>query len=171
MIDIHRLNTYRKGLRVERLHTVPHLTSYSNGHHSANAALIAYELCLLNSVEDHTPVLLYMLMHDVAEGYTGDIPGNVKAHYPNFDTMLAGIEIDWEEENLPNMPKRTVGQKHICKIADLAELGMYCIDELAIGNINVGFVLKNVIEYLDEYHNYKGVPTLHTYFVKEWEKL
>ena len=66
-MDFVKLNVYRKGLTVERLHTVMHIAPYNNGFHSANAALIAYELCQLNREVNSASIIMYMLMHDIAE--------------------------------------------------------------------------------------------------------
>ncbi len=147
---IERLNLYRKGLKVERLHTMPHIIPYNNGFHSANAALIAHELCELNNI-DSASVVMYMLLHDVAEGYTGDVPANVKMDYPNIKHALNEAEKDWEERNIPHLPDLSHQERKIARAADLLELGMHCLDELAIGNQDMQFVLKNVIQYSDQY--------------------
>jgi len=164
-MDISKLNVYRKGLRVERLHTVYHIAPYNNGFHSANAALIAHELCKYNGM-DSASIIRYMLLHDVAEGYVGDIPSNVKKDYPEIKSILDKIEHTWEEVYIPDMPDLHHSEIAIAKASDAIELGMYCIEELKLGNQNVEHVLNNIIRYLHEdSNNVNGVSDFMEYFV------
>ena len=170
-MNIERIKVYRKGLKVERLHTVAHLTPYNNGSHSANAGLIAHELCILNNMQSSSPaVVLFMLMHDIAEGYVGDMPANVKRDNPDLRKMLSKVEDHWEKVNLPHMPDLHHHERAIVKIADIVELGMYCVEELALGNTNLNHVLVNVINYLGEYSEYKGVAEFVEYFISRGEE-
>lgn len=149
----------RRGLRVERMHTKFHHSSYTNGHHSANAAMIAYYLCLLNSVlnESISKVLLYMLLHDVAESYVGDIPANAKVEHPALKQVLDTIERDWCILHKIPLPELNEGEKIICKCADLIELGYFCIEEINLGNNHVHEVLENVVDYLESRTHVNGV--------------
>ncbi len=103
-----------------------------------------------------------MLMHDVAESYVGDMPANVKMENQVIKNQLSVIEKAWEKANLPGMPDLHPKEQLIGKIADLVELGMYCVDELRIGNVNVQVVIDNVIDYLDNevFKQIKGVDKL-----------
>jgi len=163
-MDINRLHIWRKGLKVERMHTVPHITPYNNGFHSCNAALIAHELCMLNGINSAT-VIRYKLMHDIAEGYVGDTPTNVKKDFPDIKKALDRAEKHWEKTYIPDMPDLHPQEKEIAKAADLAELGMYCLEELHLGNKNVLFVLNNVIAYLKSYQDIKGVTDFIDHFI------
>lgn len=163
-MDINRLHIWRKGLKVERMHTVPHITPYNNGFHSCNAALIAHELCLLNGLNSAS-VIRYMVLHDIAEEYVGDTPANVKRDFPNIKIALDEAEKHWEEKYIPDMPDLHRQEKDIAKVADLAELGMYCLEELHLGNKNVLFTLKNVIDYLKEYQDIKGTTDFIDHFI------
>jgi len=156
---VKQIQIYRIGLRVERLHTVPHLLSYSNGHHSANAALIAHEICKEEGISSSS-VVLYMLMHDVAEGYTGDVPANVKRDNGDLKFELDRIEDKWVKRNLPDMPDLSHEEKAIAKAADLIELGMHCTDEIFAGNRNVKVVLMNVVNYLHSMYHIKSVKKI-----------
>jgi len=161
---IDKFHVYRKGLKVERMHTVQHITPYNNGFHSCNAALIAHELCTLNNINSSSTVL-YMLLHDVAEGYVGDSPANVKREYPDIKTALDIAESDWEQKYIPDMPDLHPQEKAIAKVADLAELGMYCLEELWIGNRNVTEILVRVVEYLHDFKKVKGTEDFINHFV------
>jgi len=167
-MNINKLKTIRKGLKVERLHTIPHVQPYNNGFHSANAALIALELCKTNNVDYHRSFIItrYMLLHDVAEGYTGDIPANVKWDNPHLAGMLESLERDWgraKDLDIPTLPDNC---KAICKVADLAELGFYAVDEIKMGNSNMYVVSENVIDALNKISQstrLEGVDELITY--------
>lgn len=161
---IDKLHVYRKGLKVERMHTIQHITPYNNGFHSCNAALIAHELCVLNKINSASTVL-YMLLHDVAEGYVGDSPANVKREYPDIKQALDNAEKDWEQKYIPDMPDLHKQEKAIAKVADLAELGMYCLEELWMGNKNVTEILVRVVEYLQDYKEVKGTEDFINHFV------
>ncbi len=168
-MNIEKLNICRAGLKVNRLHTIPHIQPYNNGFHSANATLIAMELCLSNNMIANA-CIVWMLLHDIAEGYTGDIPANVKVENPFLAIHLKEIEARWENLNI-DLPNLTDKQRRICKAADLIELGFFCLDELTMGNKNVTIVLKNVIQYLRGYHNILGVSDCCRYIISTSVKL
>ncbi len=160
-MNIARLTAIRKGLKVERLHTVPHIQPYNNGFHSAGAAIISMELCKLNEMTSGD-VIRYMLLHDVSEYRTGDVPADVKVENPELKLALAVAEEDYEKSIDLELPELTDRQHDICRIADLAELGLYCVDEIRMGNTEVYHVLKNVVSYLNtmKFLQYKGVREL-----------
>lgn len=158
----------RKGLKVERLHTTPHHQPYNNGFHSANAALIAMHLAVENKFTalSTSTVIKYMLMHDVAEGYTGDMPANVKRENVLLSNALAIAEDSWIERNNIPLPDLAHEEAVICKAADLIELGMFCRDEIAMGNRNMYFVMDNVMEYLEALmsNSFSGMAPYMKYF-------
>lgn len=161
---------YRRGLNVKRMHTIPHIRHYDNGNHSACAALIAVELCKLNDVtpEHELKILRYMLMHDIVEQFVGDAPADAKRIEPELKVILDIIELKWESKNLPMKPKDLDGlPAGICKASDIIELGMFCIEELNMGNKMVMHVLENVINYLGSYIHIKGVYQFLTHFQEE----
>ena len=163
---LERLKIYREGLSVERLHTVPHIQAYNNGYHSANAALIAYELCKLLGV-DSGPVVLHMLLHDVPEGYTGDIPGNFKDDNPIFTGELNIIEHQWVCTNIPDLPLLNAQQINICKLADIIELGFYCVDEIEMGNRKVVAVLDHVVDSMTDYQfDHEDIRDVYSSFIE-----
>ncbi len=164
-MNIDRLRRYRNGLNVERLHTIAHVTPYSNGSHSCNAALVALELCEINGLDIYQQfaIIKYMLLHDIAEEYTGDIPSDVKRQNPDLKSVLDDIEAKWEKHNIPDMPELEPEDKDIAKCADLIELGMYCLDELYMGNKNMEHVLSNVVRYIWQYKAIEGIEDFINY--------
>jgi 5'-deoxynucleotidase YfbR-like HD superfamily hydrolase len=147
---------YRAGFSVERLHCRPKITEYNNGFHSANAALIAMDLCLANHVPYYS-VIHYMLLHDLHESYTGDVPGNVKIDHEGLHSEFLKIERRWNEMFLPDSPDLSTEEKVICKCADLIELGLFYRDEFNLGNRTLKPVKLNVLNYLEHYKDIIGV--------------
>lgn len=173
-MNVERILQYRRGLRVERLHTIPHLMPYSNASHSANAALIAYLLCKANNINPEH-VLIYMLMHDISECHVGDIPADVKRRHPTLKNHLTSIEEEWEKYNLPEKPfLKNDKEIIICKIADIAELGFHCLEELQMGNKMVKHVVNNVLQYIGEYEDkwdcIHGIHQIYIHILEEGKK-
>lgn len=158
-MNLERIRIYRDGLRVERLHTVPHNLHYSNGHHSANAALIGYELASYNDLSSHN-IVLYLLMHDIHEGFIGDIPAPAKCHNAAMAGAVARMETMWEKENLPHLPKLCEAEREIIKAADTIELCLHCLDELKCGNKHVIPVIENARDYLEDFSDIIGVTSI-----------
>jgi len=162
-MNIDKINIYRAGYGVERLHTIAHIRPYNNGFHSANAALIGMELAKLNSLKT-SDIVLWLLLHDIHEGYIGDIPANVKVDNPSLRDIVSDIETKWEKQNI-DLPTLCIESKRLCKAADLIELGMYCLEEFGLGNRNMIPVIKNVVEYLRGYRDIEGVNEFCFHFV------
>lgn len=169
MLDINKLVTMRQGLNVERMHTIRHIQPYNNGFHSANAALIVIELAKLNNMTSPRMVE-YMLLHDIAEFGIGDTPANAKRKNPDLKIAVDRAEVKWLKENQIHLPEMTGFEFRICKAADLYELGMFCIDEINMGNVTVNIVLDNVIKYLEELKDVKGVTDMISSF-KEYRSV
>ena len=143
------LQTARHGGRVERCHTVPTIQSYNVGEHSFNAILIAHTICaqldykinrvyedghqMIDINEDN--IAKYILLHDLAEGYTGDIPANVKKE-TNIKSVMDRIEDEWTKKHVPDYMDATIDcfEYVIAKLADTLELCMFCKDEITMGN-------------------------------------
>jgi len=167
---IKNIGIYRDGFRIERLHTIPHSIPYSNGHHSANAAMIGYELCKKNNYRTEN-VVLALLVHDIHEQHTGDIPAPTKRYSDKLKTELTRMEQDWESDNnIPNPPLSAV-EIDIVKASDTIELGLHCLDELQMGNRMLLSCLKNVIAYLEPYiDRLYGIKSIIDIFIKIHQK-
>ena len=145
---IEKLKIHRDGNAVQRLHVVRHIMPYTNGQHSANATLLAIELCRANSLPIAS-VVEYMLLHDLPEGYTGDTPANVKWDNPMLAVALEAAENHWANSAGLEFPDLNAQEAAICKFADMAELGMYCVEELNLGNRHVLPILVRAIASLN----------------------
>lgn len=148
-MSIKWLQTARHGGLVNRCHTVPSLQSYNVAEHSFNAILIAHTICkdlgwkIKVSYEtsmryidiDENRITRYLLLHDLPEGYTGDIPANVKKE-TDLKRLMDKIEDDWTDKNVPNYMKQDLSSQEyaVAKLADVLELCMFCKDEIQMGN-------------------------------------
>ena len=132
------LEVARGGGDVERLHTVPTVREYKNSDHTYNAIIIAVELCQLNGIHPWK-VVSALLVHDIAEVYTGDIPAPVKWAHENLRDELFLVEQEWENDNIPKhylekSSSMSYEESLIFKFSDLAEFLMFCLEEVAMGN-------------------------------------
>jgi len=150
------LQTARHGGLVKRCHTVPSLQSYNVAEHSFNAILIAHTICKdldwkvrYDSAEhsrwlniDEAKITHYLLLHDLPEGYTGDIPANVKKE-TNIKSVMDRIEEEWYNKHVPDYMKQTITDHEyvVAKLADVLELCMFCKDEIQMGNHHPAMVL------------------------------
>ena len=133
----------RASSHIERFHNTVTHKNYSVGFHTYNAMTIAYYLLCMNGVDEREGfhLLVYTMMHDAHESYTGDIPANFKWNHPDIMHKLEAIEEDWEKVHLPDnfvhakskvFTNRTL--THIFKQADILELGFFIKDEIDMGN-------------------------------------
>lgn len=75
-----------------------------------------------------------MLMHDVPEVYTGDIPGNVKADWPQLAKVLNSMEANFDQQfELVRSPLNETEQQ-ILRLCDSVDLVLYALDEIDMGN-------------------------------------
>ncbi|MDB4342600.1 HD domain-containing protein [bacterium] len=141
-----KFELFRKGNDVQRLHNVRFHGSYSVGEHTCNATLIAMEMCDLlhryvggtdNCAQSYV-VLRYMLLHDMAEQYTGDIPAPTKWVSEKLAKTLQQLGNQWHEDNDMILPSMPYVYQQICKFSDGLEFALWCDDQYTnLGNKNV----------------------------------
>lgn len=155
------VTTSRHGGAVRRSHTVLCIRPQNNAEHTHGAMVLAQILCREAGV-DPSCILQYLLMHDIAEAYTGDMPANVKAENPELRCLLNEVELDWTRNNVPEKFNfATVlsdGEKKLAKMADSLDLLMYVKDELALGNRHHSMMLMfiNIMQYVREQNEHLG---------------
>jgi len=104
----------------------------------------------------------YILLHDVAEIVTGDIPFMVKRYYPNFKLAVNRIEIEIEKKLDIKLPEITTIEHQRVKTADLLEMLFFAIDDVNMGCRYSYDIILNILEVLDhdsqilDYINKKG---------------
>lgn len=168
----------RQGSEVDRSHTIRRIRGQTVGQHSFNAILIARFLCHHNGLPHHN-VTDYLLIHDLAEMYTGDMPGNVK--------RIAAVKMQMdklEEEWWLSMPEYirpdfelSAMESSICKLSDWIEFMWWCVEERRMGSrlLDVENAFYNVFSYLCEFMQntgdvVQGANELIYDLKREWDK-
>jgi len=182
------LHTVRHSGQVKRCHTVPTLQTYNVAEHSFNAIVIAQTICSeLDYRMEHTigatrtlvelsdsNITQYILLHDLAEGYTGDIPANVKKETA-IKSILDEMESKWGEENVPTYMNVSLSQQEyvVAKLADTLELCMFCKDEITMGNRHPAMMQMalNVTTYATDWCRKNNVwPRISDAIIRETER-
>ena len=90
------------------------------------------------SIEEERQVLVLAALHDTCESLTSDIPHDVKANYPEMQTILEKIEHDYYTKNwfdyIDDVYKPTPIVHNILKLADAYSVYQWCLNEKALGN-------------------------------------
>lgn len=141
-----------KGHGVRRCHTEAVIKEETVGHHSAHVAAI-----LLTMYAPRLPspeLLAAAILHDVPEGYTGDIPANVKMDNPDLAAAYTKLETQWWGANGGD-PKLMLDsdEVHLLKLADMISLARRCIQEDQMGNELARSMYLNIAKYTQEYYD------------------
>jgi len=134
----------RSGYNVQRFHAGRRIQAETVGHHSANLCAILLELW----PDCSRDLLVAGLMHDVAEGYTGDIPYPVKADHPSLKASLGLVEAEWYLANDLPVCNLTDEEYRQLKIADMFDLILSSREEINMGNTYAADLINNGIEFL-----------------------
>lgn len=90
--------------------------------------------------ETERKVLILAALHDTAECRTSDIPHDVKANYPQMQSILDKIEEDYYEEVWGDYKNVVYNPGDLChnilKLADSYSVYQYCLNEKALGNVS-----------------------------------
>lgn len=133
---MNRAKALLEGGRTERFHSTPHHQPYSVAQHSWGMAALLEVL----KPDASLRLIKACLYHDVAERWTGDMPAPGKwwlSREANRHLKLAEneikhlLQVDYEAG-------LTTEERHWLKALDLLELYLYCLDEMNMGNKNVG---------------------------------
>lgn len=152
----------REAGAVKRWHIVPHHGQDTVGHHTYNA--VSLLLCL--NPDASRALIVYMLEHDVAERWTGDIPASAKGmfHKIGRGVMLAEEELA-AEMDLMNPDRLTKEERRWARAIDALEAVLWCHEQLAMGNRNVEQVLESLVVWFDE----ETCPAPILDFLKDYE--
>lgn len=78
-------------------------------------------------------LLLAALLHDAAEVFTGDVPASAKWRYPELNTVLKEIELEFEKFN--GIEFNLEKEDHFAmKLADTLEGMSQCLHQMRMGN-------------------------------------
>jgi 5'-deoxynucleotidase YfbR-like HD superfamily hydrolase len=123
--------------RVTRYHTWPTLTQETIAEHSWGVAIIFFELFAKLAAfggADAAAIVEWILKHDLAELWSGDMPFPVKLRYPALKAGLVSVEEDAEAALGVERPLLTDYHKDCIKICDLLQMMLYGQHEKRLGN-------------------------------------
>lgn len=90
--------------------------------------------------ETERKVLILAALHDAAESRTSDIPHDVKANYPEMQSILDKVERDYYGEVWGDYKDIVYNPGDLCynilKLADSYSVLQYCLNEKALGNVS-----------------------------------
>lgn len=134
------LHSARWGGQVKRYHTWPTLRQQSVGEHSWQVARIYREIwgC------PRPVVWEYILLHDVGEIITGDIPFQSKARFPEL--KAAAKEAEQKAMIMVGAVPGvlTAQEERRVKFCDLMEMLEFSIEEMQMGNTLARPILDNI---------------------------
>lgn len=121
----------REAAHVERSHTMPHHGVYTIGQHSFD--MLTLLICLYPDCRKE--LMLAVMLHDIPERWTGDIPSPAKSSDGEFGKRLAQIEarvakVLGLEIKLDDM------ERYWLKGLDMVEFLLWAKEQLAMGNQN-----------------------------------
>lgn len=138
----------RSAGRVERYHATPTIQRQTVADHTWQVMRVWFEIFGCPSTE----VAIAILLHDVGEQLTGDLPHQVKRDNPELKGYMNKLEaehvnkllrgISTNENHWP--PKLTAWDWARIKICDLIEMAEFAFDELTLGNKQARTILYNV---------------------------
>lgn len=141
----HNVVVRREAGAVTRWHLIPHHGVDTVAHHSWNATILLLEL---NPTASRA-LIIYMLNHDVAERWTGDVAASAKGMFPLISQGVKEAE-SWLETkfNLPGMDSLDEEERHWARAIDALESALWCREQLAMGNQNAVQALKSLDKWL-----------------------
>lgn len=161
---IQRLVEMREAGHVRRCHTMPHHGEYTVGKHSFDAVLILYALY---PGEPSAALVKAVVMHDLGERWTGDVPAPAKWADGELAKRLGRLEARCID-HLGGMPDLTADERRWLHGVDSLELMLWAKDQLALGNMAAAtFIgaLKSHLETTDLPDELKELVEHH-----QWER-
>lgn len=133
---------------LNRYNNMPRIKNESLAEHMYYVAIIARKLMdkMIMTPEEKLDTLSYVLCHDTAELYTGDVPHNVKQDHPEFKEFIEKIEDQFLlASNMKDLAQGYVNNpsevKYLAfKLSDILQVLMYAEDELQYGNSHIEFI-------------------------------
>lgn len=134
--------------RVERYHTHPTIQRQTVAEHTWQVLRVWFELY----GEPSSAVATTILLHDVGELKTGDLPHTLKRDHPTLKIEVTKIEkehvgkmIVYNSDTLTyDVPSLSTLDQLRIKLCDLLEMAEFALDELYFGNRNARIILHNI---------------------------
>jgi len=141
-----KLDFIIRGGVVKRFHTIHTLHTQNVAEHSFGVAWLCYLLC--NGVPTRD-LLVAALSHDIAEHTTGDIPAPAKRRL-GISQRFDKYEMESYYGAGFEMQRLDAGESRTLKMADTADLLLFCIRELRLGNSDMEEVYQRGLSYITE---------------------
>jgi len=130
-----------RGGETERVHTIPHLNSYSVAQHSYGVL----SLLLILHPNPSLGLIRTTLWHDATEHYTGDMPAHAKWDFPDLKAAMKTTE----EALSKNMG---MGEEYLLspqdqrwlKSCDLLELWLWSRAQIRLGNTRARIIMARI---------------------------
>ena len=135
----------RAGNRIRRFHTEPMAQEETVGHHTAGVLGLLTSIYYPAFPPSH--LMVYALMHDTGEQWTGDVPANAKWLNPDLKEVLDATEIAGYKANGLAMPVIDAELQGELKFCDSMDCVLKCTEELAQGNTNALHILARLLPY------------------------
>lgn len=132
---------------LKRYNNMPRIKSESLAEHQYYCGLILMKLkeYIINlTYSEFCMLLQYVLVHDIGELYTGDIPHNVKEDYPDLRYILEKIESEklnsFGFHDIVGTVEKNEKLKTLFKLCDTIQVIQYCENEKRLGNFSENIV-------------------------------
>lgn len=139
----HLIQIRRMGM-VTRFHTIPTVRPQTTSHHSGNVALLM--VLLWHGVTGNA--LKAALLHDLGESYTGDVPAPTKWAFPGLRHTLEEMEAAAVAYWGLAYPELDREERWWLSFCDTLDLCLYCLEEMALGNVGIRQQFDNGIQAL-----------------------
>lgn len=159
-----RILAAREGASVERVHTAPHLGTYSVGAHSHGITM----LLIILHPDPSAALYKAAAVHDIAERWTGDVPGYILRVDPALRAEVKRAEKDHAKRLGLDEPSLTADEAMWLKALDTFELWLWCRDQYALGNQHVCAIEEDVRIWLE---TSESVPSIVRDAYREYNRL
>ncbi len=132
----------RSAGQVQRDHTRPHIGSYSIAEHCYQCLNIVLQYHPNPSID----LIKAVVYHDSAEMIVGDVPAPAKWRFDSLRHAVRNAEFQiLKELRLARVLDLDPDSQHWLDAVDLLEFGLWCCDQLDLGNRLVYVALERVI--------------------------
>jgi hypothetical protein len=136
-----------EGNAVLRFHAVRTLRKQTVGEHVSNMLGLYFSI----TDEPSMDIVRAILVHDMAEQYTGDIAAPAKVDNPDFDKALDVVEALWMEKYgiFPAHKTMSPVDTWVLNWLDIVDLCYFCKTDLAMGNTMIAPMYRRALKYLE----------------------
>tara|TARA_R110000851_G_scaffold16046_3_gene52548 strand:+ start:376 stop:915 length:540 start_codon:yes stop_codon:yes gene_type:complete len=170
MNNVQKIKATRQAARVERMHQLPGLGSYSDGLHTFNMLTM---LLVLN--QDASPSLIRAVIeHDIPEYLTGDMSSDAKKNGIQNNQVQAQVELEVNENLFGRYVYLDLSDedKKWLSGLDMLEFYCYCREQRMLGNKMLDRKQRSVAENVKKnkhlYH-VKIVDALYEMEADDWQ--